>query len=123
MKHSNVAEPFSPITRPWACTRQELLERLEVTAAQGLEHTAVAQRQQLYGSNRLREGRTRSVWGIQAAQCTNIIVLLLGIAAGLAFVFGKWPDGIAMTIVIAFNTAMGFLRNYAPPVLWRHCIV
>ena len=71
----------------------------------------MAERQRLFGRNRLRRHRTRSAIGILAGQLRNLIVWLLAAAAALSFYVGDRPEGFAIIAVIAINTAIGFFTE------------
>ena len=71
----------------------------------------MAERQRLFGKNRLRRHRTRSAIGILAGQLRSLIVWLLAAAAALSFYVGDRPEGFAIIAVIAINTAIGFFTE------------
>ncbi len=93
---------------PWSHSADQVLSELGVDRKRGLDSSKVRERRKKYGSNRLEETKEKSVWKILINQFTNIIVLLLMIAAVLAVIFGNLVDGIAIVIAILLNAMIGF---------------
>jgi Ca2+-transporting ATPase len=88
-----------------------VLQRLSVDSEQGLDNTAVKQRRQKYGGNRLQEFKRRSAWQILIAQFKSPIIALLAVAAILSFAFQEWIEGVAIIIAILLNTVIGFFTE------------
>jgi P-type Ca2+ transporter type 2C len=97
--------------QPWALSVEEILKDLRVEANQGLNKQEVQTRLRYYGPNRLRKTKAKSAWKILINQFASIIVVLLGMAAVVAFIFGKWIEGIAIGIALIINTVIGFLTE------------
>jgi len=89
-----------------------MLDGLEVDAARGLSAQEAAERLRRYGPNRLRRAERRSVWAVLGAQFKNVVVVLLIIAAGLAFGFGRLAEGLAICAVILVNGGIGFVSEW-----------
>jgi Ca2+-transporting ATPase len=100
-----------PPKKPWARSRQEILEALDVSPDWGLKAPEVRRRRGQYGPNRLRSAERTSAWRILVEQFKSLIVLLLVLAAALSFAFGEWVEGIAVTVVIVINAAIGFVTE------------
>lgn len=96
---------------PWAQAAQDVVAALDVDAESGLEPSAVEQRRQEFGQNRLREAEKRSAWQILVEQFKSLIVLLLAAAAALAFAFGEVIDGVAIMAVVVINALIGFFTE------------
>jgi len=90
----------------------ELLGLLGVDPAQGLDPAEVHRRRHAYGPNALRGHRPRHVLAILADQFRGLVVLLLAVAAALALAYGDLAEGIAILIVLAINSAIGFLTEW-----------
>ena len=97
--------------QPWANSWEETLEALEVSAKSGLTKAEVNRRRREYGSNRLRQAKSKSAWLILADQFKSLIVALLAGGALFSFIFGEWVDGIAIVAVILINAAIGFFTE------------
>ncbi|MDH3195125.1 MAG: cation-transporting P-type ATPase [Hyphomicrobiales bacterium] len=90
---------------------EDVLARLAVDPATGLSDAEAAARLRLYGPNLMRVRKPISAWRILINQFESAVVLLLAAAAGLSAVFGEWPQAIAVAIVLAINSAIGFFTE------------
>lgn len=93
-------------------TIDEILKDLEVRPEQGLSEDQVTQRRKQYGPNRLRKAKQRSLWKILLDQFKSIVIILLAVAAALAFAFAQWAEGIAILAVIVINGSIGFISEW-----------
>jgi Ca2+-transporting ATPase len=89
----------------------DALEQLNVDPATGLSDAEAAKRLRLYGPNLMRIKKPISAWRIFVNQFESAVVLLLAAAAGLSAVFGEWPQAIAVAVVLAINSAIGFFTE------------
>ena len=79
----------------------------------GLPASQVKRRQAQHGLNKLLPARKASVISILTAQFESLMVLLLVIAAVVAFASGEHPgEGIAIAVVILLNATIGFVVEY-----------
>ncbi len=99
------------IETPWSQPAEDVLEALQVAREKGLSPQEVEARRRRHGANRLREMRTKSAWRILLDQFKNLIIVLLGAAAGLSLIFGDWLEGVAIVAVIFINAAIGFFTE------------
>lgn len=90
---------------------EKVLDSYEVKPEQGLNKQAVQSRREEFGPNRLREAKSKSAWEILIDQLKSLIVLLLVVAAALAFGFGDIIEGFAIVAVIVINTLIGFFTE------------
>ncbi len=74
----------------------------------GLDAETALKRREHYGSNQLRALETKSPFEILVHQLKGVIVWLLVAAAGLSFTFHDISEGIAILVVLAINTLIGF---------------
>jgi len=95
----------------WSAGPDELLSALRSDREKGLSQSEVGRRLKEFGPNRLREHKPRNVWLILFEQFKSIIILLLGVAAAVAFWFGEGLEGWAITVVILINTLIGFVTE------------
>jgi Ca2+-transporting ATPase len=91
---------------------EHILDDLDVTPDKGLSAAEVKQRRRLYGNNRLRRTKRKSVWTILLNQFNSVIVWLLTAATGLSFYFREWTQGAAILVVLAINSAIGFTTEF-----------
>ncbi|MHC4361111.1 MAG: cation-transporting P-type ATPase, partial [Planctomycetota bacterium] len=95
------------LSASWAMTVEETIKQLQVFRQEGLDRHEVQRRLKKYGPNRLRETEKKSVIQIFFNQLKSLIVILLGVAAVLSFVFNEWVNGIAISGVIVVNALIG----------------
>ena len=98
-------------TQPWAESGEATVLRLDSSPTQGLSEREARDRLQKFGPNRLREVRARSVWRILDDQFKSLIVVLLIVAAGAAFAFEEFIEGVAIGAVILINAGIGFFTE------------
>ncbi len=101
-------QPPSLPDKPWVSSSDEILKNLDVSVKTGLDDAAIKDRRHQYGFNRLKQTKQRGAWTILVAQFKSLVVVLLVIAAAVSFLFGEWIDGIAITVVVLVNAAIGF---------------
>ena len=94
-----------------ALAANDVLDRLDVDPATGLADAEAARRLRLYGPNLMRVKKPVSAWRILINQFESAVVLLLAAAAVLSAAFGEWPQAIAVAIVLAINSAIGFFTE------------
>ena len=104
--------PDSPfISSPWSLSVSNTLEHLQINLDKGLNESDVAERRKIYGANRLKETKKKSLWLIFIEQLKSLIVLLLAVTAVVSAFFHEWMDAGAIVVVIAINTAIGFIME------------
>ena len=96
---------------PWTAAPAEVLSSLDSTD-DGLDAEEARRRLDDVGPNRLRTIDRRGVWEILWEQFTSLVVLLLVGAMGVSFAFGQTIEGIAIGVVLALNTAIGFFTEW-----------
>jgi len=106
------AKKQSPIPEPWAMEAPELLDALGVSADEGLAEREARIRIQRYGRNQLKTTEARHLLAILIDQFRSAVILLLVGAAIVAMTFGSLVEGMAILVVIAINTAIGFLTEW-----------
>jgi Ca2+-transporting ATPase len=99
--------PDAPHARPAA----ESLAALAVSPETGLDDAQVAARHAEFGRNALDVQRSKSVAGILFHQVQSSVVALLAAAAALAGAFGDWQEAVAILVVLALNTLIGFVTE------------
>jgi len=84
-----------------------VLERVD-TSRDGLSPEEAARRLAAHGPNQLTARRPPSAWGILLAQFQSVVVLLLVVAAIVAFAVGDRLEAAAIAAVLLLNAAIGF---------------
>jgi Ca2+-transporting ATPase len=96
---------------PHALPASEVLARLDVAPAMGLDDAEVKSRFSACGPNLIVSRRRVGALSVFAHQFKSPVVYLLGAAAALAFYFGEWEEGTAIAAVLAVNALIGFLTE------------
>ena len=91
--------------------RDAVLERLG-TRLDGLTDEEAAERLQRFGPNQLQERRGRSPWAVLAAQFTEVMVVVLLVAAIISFAIGDATDAVMILIIVVLNAILGFTQEY-----------
>lgn len=99
------------ISHPWSLHFQDILNKLEVDAEEGLDKKDVTKRQKQFGPNRLRQIKKKGIGQIFINQFKSIIIAILAIASILSFIFTDWIDGVVIAVAILLNTIIGFLME------------
>ncbi len=99
------------VSAPWAESAQQVTAALCVDADVGLSGADASSRQNESGPNLLRAPARRKVSAIFIKQLKSLIIVLLVVAAFLAFIYGETLEALAIVVVIVFNTAIGFFTE------------
>ncbi|MGB3181974.1 MAG: cation-transporting P-type ATPase [Cyclobacteriaceae bacterium] len=105
-------ETTSPVKDTHALDAEEVLKKLEVDKEKGLSDKEAKARLEKYGRNKLKEGKTKSIWKILLDQINNPVVYLLAAATAVAFIFGDTAEAIAIIVVIIINAIIGFWMEF-----------
>jgi len=90
----------------------EVLRALQVDPQQGLADAEVERRRQTYGPNELVERGLKSPWRILWEQFTEVMVVVLAVAAVVSAWLGDWKDAVAILAIVVLNGALGFVQEY-----------
>lgn len=102
---------MSLVEKPWSVPVEEILEDNNIDVEQGLNPDTVTKRQEKYGKNKLQEKEKKSALSILLDQIKSIIMILLGIAALVSFLFGESVQGLAIVAVIIVTIMIGFFTE------------
>ena len=105
---SQTAEPAASPERPYAAPVTAVLRELQVEPASGLSAQEAARRLKRYGHNELLTHPPTTAARILVNQLKGPVIWLLATAAAVAALFGEWTEAIAILLVLAINTAIGF---------------
>jgi Ca2+-transporting ATPase len=99
-------------TFPWhQLPLDEVLERLQVRAEQGLSGEEALQRLQRYGENSLAAGQRRSDLIILMEQFLSAPVAMLGVSAVVSILTGGAVDAAVILGVVLINAVIGFVTE------------
>ena len=96
---------------PWSAEPKSIVSTLGSSTASGLADAEAGHRLTSHGRNQLHARTERKWLGILLAQFQSLLVLLLAVAAAVAFAFHDWIEGIAICLVILLNAAIGFFTE------------
>ena len=99
-------------TEPHQLSAKDVLERLEVDAADGLSTAEARRRLAELGPNELTERFVRSPWVILWDQLKATMVVVLLVAAVISLALGDYKDAIAILAIVVLNAAFGFVQEY-----------
>ena len=102
-------EPPSP---DHARTAAAVLAEQRVDPKRGLAEAEVAARRDRYGPNTIEVRKAAGLLRLVFNQIKSPVVLLLTGAALLAAWFGEFEEAIAIGVVLAINTLIGFVTEY-----------
>ncbi|MBD3427100.1 MAG: HAD-IC family P-type ATPase [Candidatus Omnitrophica bacterium] len=97
--------------KPWSLEAGGIAEKLDVDPGKGLTESQADSRRRTHGANVLRKKEEKSPWVVLLNQFKSVIIVLLLLAAGLSFVFGKNMQGIAILVALIINAAVGFFTE------------
>lgn len=97
--------------KPWSRDADEILQAFGVSPENGLSAREASHRRVRFGPNHLKEAKSKSAWKILLDQFASLIVILLGLAAAVAAIFGKWMEGVAIAVALILNAVIGFFTE------------
>ena len=92
-------------------TREQAMEEMG-TRPEGLTEEEAHVRLARFGPNQLEERALRSPWSVLAGQLTEIMVIVLLVAAAVSFAIGEITDGVMILIIVILNAILGFTQEY-----------
>ena len=90
----------------------DVLRQLDVDPVSGLTEAEAALRLQKYGLNELVGTGVRNPWRILWDQLTALMVVILIAAAAVSTLMADYKDAIAISVIVALNTLLGFAQEY-----------
>ncbi|MBE7474062.1 MAG: ATPase [Anaerolineae bacterium] len=93
-------------------TATEVLQQLNSNPAHGLTEAEAARRLEQYGPNALIEQVLKSPWKILLEQLTNVMTIILIVAAIISFFLGDLLDAGVILAIVVLNAALGFRQEY-----------
>jgi P-type Ca2+ transporter type 2C len=96
----------------YAESPSDVISFFETSKEKGLTSSQHQKRIRQYGENRLQEYKPISPARIFIEQFKSVVILVLLIAAIIAFFFQEWLEGIAVSAVLIVNTLIGFFTEW-----------
>ena len=78
----------------------------------GLAVATARQRLAEHGPNLLAETKQKTVWQLLLHQRTDVMILVLLVAAGVSVAVGEWKSAYVILAIIALNAVIGFVQEY-----------
>lgn len=82
------------------------------TSKQGLHEATAEERQMQYGLNELTEKKKISVFVLLLHQFKDVMIIVLLVAAVIAFAIGDVKDTIVILAIVILNAVVGFMQEY-----------
>jgi Ca2+-transporting ATPase len=106
-------DKVSPPNTAWhALPTADVIRQLESDSSAGLSPAEASSRLALHGANRLEEQVRRSWPMMLLAQFTDVMVLVLLVAALIAALVGEPVDAIAIFVIVILNAGIGFVQEF-----------
>jgi P-type Ca2+ transporter type 2C len=99
------------VDAPHTLDAAEVLSRLGVDEAVGLDEADAARRRRAVGRNALEQRRRLSGWSILWDQVRSAVVVLLAAAVVAGIAIGEIIEAAAVAIVLLVNTVVGFVTE------------
>ena len=110
-KEENEAYERGP-SDSYARTAEEVLRELRTDLETGLDPLEAARRVQQYGRNALEFARKTPWYWVLARQFTGVLIVILFVAAVLAFAVGEVGDAVTILAIIGLNGILGFAQEW-----------
>ena len=96
----------------FAETTERVLCELKTDADQGLSRTEAALRLNQVGPNEIREAQRRSPIAMFLGQFSDLMIVVLIVAAIVSGLVGEALDSIAILVILVLNAVIGFVQEY-----------
>ena len=101
------------MTTEWyKLSAEQALSEAGVTTEEGLTSAEAQKRLAQYGPNELQEKAGRSRLKILWEQFSNILTVLLILAALVSMFLGDWIEAIAIFVIVILNGVLGYTQEY-----------
>jgi Ca2+-transporting ATPase len=90
---------------------EEALRRLDAHARHGLSTAEASARLAIHGANQIQQAGRHGVLRLAAAQFTDLMVLILLAAAGVAALAGDVLDAVVILVIVMLNAAIGWFQS------------
>ena len=98
---------------PWyRLAIDEVIRHLETDPEKGLAQEEAARRLRQFGPNELVERAGKPIWRMILDQLTEVMVIILLIAAIISFLLGEHIDAAVIMAIVVLNTILGFTQEY-----------
>jgi len=95
-----------------AISATEAVARLDTDERDGLSHAEADTRLERHGANRIQEVPTARRYQVLARQFTDVLIIILLIAAAVSFAVGEVADAVTILVIVVLNGALGFVQEW-----------
>lgn len=81
------------------------------SSVNGITEEEALKRIDLYGRNKLEEGKKRTIFMMFIEQFKNIMIIILLIAAAISVYLGEATDAVIILLVVAINSVLGVMQE------------
>jgi len=96
----------------YAQTPENILELFESDPKTGLTRSQAAKRLKHYGQNKIETRHKEKWYRILFRQFTDVLIIILLIAAAISFAIGETGDAVTILIIVILNGILGFVQEY-----------
>ncbi len=90
----------------------EVIKQLNTEPTQGLTSAEAQRRMEQYGPNELVERGGRTKWQILAEQFTNVLTVILIVAALVSIFLGDYLEAVVILAIVVLNGILGYTQEY-----------
>ncbi len=112
MSESNIPIPGNKDTLWYQLTTEQASQQLGCNPTRGLSTDEAAKRLEQHGLNELIERGGRTRWQIFLEQFTNLLTLILIVAAVASVFLGDVVEAVVILIIVILNGVLGFSQEY-----------
>lgn len=96
----------------WYCLDVDAVMQEVGSATTGLADTQAQQRLQAQGTNELPEKNRRSLWVLLYSQFTDLMIVVLLLAALVSIMVGEVQDTVVILVIVLLNAIIGGVQEY-----------
>jgi Ca2+-transporting ATPase len=102
---------MTAMNHPYKKEISEVLKELN-TSPDGLSVSEAKRRFSIHGPNKLREKPGRSPLSLFLGQFTDVLVIVLLVAAVISGFLGEISDTVVISVIVILNAVIGFVQEY-----------
>ncbi len=91
---------------------EDILKLLQSDPTKGLSSSEAKKRLRIYGTNSLQTASTQSWVEIFLRQFSDVLIVILLIAAATSFILGERGDAYTILAIVILNAILGFVQEY-----------
>ena len=91
---------------------EKIIEKLKSNLKSGLNADEIKNRAERYGENKLIRIIKTPWYKVFARQFTDVLILILFVAAIISFAIGEIGDAITILVIILLNGVLGFVQEF-----------